>query len=168
MHLGMVECRVPFTGHCDLNFYLWPRFWNNRVWSISLIIFEVGISNLVCGCILGWQSVAYHNWVTVTLYLTSDLVSRSCIESSAYLLFFEIWILNSMCKCVLGWRSVTYHFFGNCDLDLWPSFKNYYVRSISLILYEIGIPNLMWMHLGMMECHVPFMGHYDVDLWPRF
>ena len=120
----------------------------------------------MCGCILGWRSVTYHNWVTVTLYLTSELVSRSCIESSAYLLFFEIRILNSMCKCVLGWRHIP--FFGNCDLDLWPSFKNYYVRSISLILYEIGIPNLMWMHLGMMECHVPFMGHYDVDLWPRF
>ena len=40
-------------------------------------------SNLVCGCILGWQSVAYDNWVTVTLNLTSDLVSRNCIESGA-------------------------------------------------------------------------------------
>ena len=25
---------------------------------------------------MGWGSVAYHNWVTVTLNLTSDLVSR--------------------------------------------------------------------------------------------
>ena len=24
MHLGMVECLVPFTGHCDLD--LWPSF----------------------------------------------------------------------------------------------------------------------------------------------
>ena len=28
-------------------------FKNNLVHSISLILFEVGISNLVCGCILG-------------------------------------------------------------------------------------------------------------------
>ena len=35
-----------------------------------LIFFEVGISNLVCGCILRLESVAYHNWVTVTLNLT--------------------------------------------------------------------------------------------------
>ena len=56
-----------------------------RVQSISPIFFEVGISNLVCGCILGWRSVAYHFWVTVTL--TSDLVFR-IIMSGAYLLYF--------------------------------------------------------------------------------
>ena len=50
------------------------------------MLFEVGISNLVCECILGWLSFAYHNWVTMTLNLTSDLVSRNCIESGAYLL----------------------------------------------------------------------------------
>ena len=52
------------------------------------MLFEVGISNLLCGCILGWQRVAYHNWVTVILNLTSDLVSRNCIESGAYLLYY--------------------------------------------------------------------------------
>ena len=45
-----------------------------RVRCISPIFFEVGIPNLVCGCILGWRSVAYHFRVTVTLTLTSDLV----------------------------------------------------------------------------------------------
>ena len=35
-----------------------------------------------------WErSVTYHNKVTVTLNLTSDLVSRNCIESGAYLLY---------------------------------------------------------------------------------
>ena len=43
-----------------------------RVRCISPIFFEVVIPNLVCGCIMGWQSVAYHFRVTVTL--TSDLV----------------------------------------------------------------------------------------------
>ena len=52
-----------------------------------LILFEVGISNMVCGCILECRSVAYNNWVTVTLNLTSDPVSRNCIESGAYLLY---------------------------------------------------------------------------------
>ena len=37
-----------------------------------LIFFEVGIPNLVCICIWGWESVTYHFRVTVTL--TSDLV----------------------------------------------------------------------------------------------
>ena len=56
-----------------------------RVRCISPILFEVGISNLMCGCILGWRSVAYHFWVTVTMTLTSDLVFR-IIVSRAYLL----------------------------------------------------------------------------------
>ena len=37
IHLGMAECRVPFSGHCDLDLDLWPSFKNNRVRSISLI-----------------------------------------------------------------------------------------------------------------------------------
>ena len=52
------------------------------------MLFGVGKSNLVCGCIMGCQSVPYHNWVTMTLNLTSDLVSRNCIVSGAYLLYF--------------------------------------------------------------------------------
>ena len=51
-------------------------------------VFEVGIQNLVCGCILGWQYVVYHFWVTVTLLtLTSGLISR-IIVSGAYLLHY--------------------------------------------------------------------------------
>ena len=44
--------------------------------------------------------MAYHYWVTVTLNLTSDLISRNCIESGAYLLYslrieFQIWCVNA-------------------------------------------------------------------------
>ena len=56
-----------------------------RVGSISLILFEIGISNLMSVCNFRCRSVAYHPWVTVTL--TSDLVSRFGIESIAYLLY---------------------------------------------------------------------------------
>ena len=56
-----------------------------RVRCISPIFFEVGIPNLMCGCILGWQSVTYHFRVTVTL--TSDLVLRITL-SGAYLLYY--------------------------------------------------------------------------------
>ena len=55
------------------------------VWCISPIFFEVGIPNLVCGCILGWRSVACHFLVTVTLTLISDLAFR-LFMSDAYLL----------------------------------------------------------------------------------
>ena len=91
-----------------------------RVRCISPIFFEVGISNLVCGCILGWQSVVYHFRVTVTLTLTSDLVfivTTMSVCPSVPLrvwcispIFFEVGFPNLMCGCILGWQSVAYHF----------------------------------------------------------
>ena len=49
MHLGMVECHVPFTGHCDLDLVfriiMFEAFFS--------ILFELGIPNLVFGCTLG-------------------------------------------------------------------------------------------------------------------
>ena len=77
-----------------------------RVRCISPIFFEVGISNLVCGCIFGWPSVAYQFWVTVTL--TSDLDFR-IIVSGAYLILFKVGMPNLVWGCILGWLSVAYH-----------------------------------------------------------
>ena len=85
MHLGMTKCHIPFSGHCDLDLNLCPSFKNFCVMDISLIFFEVGIPNLVCIFILGWQSVTYHFWVTVPL--SSDLV-LIIIVSGAYLLYY--------------------------------------------------------------------------------
>ena len=39
----------------------------HRVWSISPILFEVGIRNSVCGCILGLWSFVYRFGLFVTL-----------------------------------------------------------------------------------------------------
>ena len=52
---------------------------------ISSIFFEVGIQKFVCGCFLGWPSVAYHFGVIVTL--TSDLVFR-IIMFEAFFLYY--------------------------------------------------------------------------------
>ena len=81
----MTECHISFSGHCDLDPDLWPSFKNYCVRSISHIFFEVGISNLVCECIMGWRSVTYLFQVTVTL--TIDLVFRINM-SGAYLLYY--------------------------------------------------------------------------------
>ena len=53
-------------------------------------------------------------------------------------------------------------FLGHCDLDLWFSFKNYCVQSISPILFDVGIPNLgCWFLLGWRS------GAYHFEsLWP--
>ena len=45
------------------------------------ILFELGIPNLVCGCILGWQSVMFQ-------FCDLDLTS-TIIVSGAYLILFE-------------------------------------------------------------------------------
>ena len=84
MYIGMTECHISFSDHCDLDLDLSPSFKNYCVQSISLIFFEVGIPNLVCACIMGWRSVTYHFQVTMTL--TSDLVFR-IILSGLYLLY---------------------------------------------------------------------------------
>ena len=73
IHLWVPECRILFSGHCDLEFDLWPQFYKNPVRNISPILFEVGFPNFVCGHILGLQSVAYCFGVTVTLDLASIL-----------------------------------------------------------------------------------------------
>ena len=38
-------------------------------------------------CIFGWWSVECLHWISVSLALIFDLVSRICIESGAYLLY---------------------------------------------------------------------------------
>ena len=95
MHLGMAECRVQFSGYCDLDLDLWLSFYSNhnvrpsvplRVLCIPPIFFEVGIPNLMCWCILGWRSVAYHFRVTVTLTSDLDLI---IIVSGANLLYYS-------------------------------------------------------------------------------
>ena len=54
---------------------------------------------------------------------------------------------------------------GHCDLDLRPSFKNYCVLSMSLILFEVGIPNFVCLCiLGWGSVTFPFLGHCDLDL----
>ena len=81
---------------------------NNCVQNISLILFEMGMPYLVCGCILGWCSVMYHLPVTVTISLTFHLVFRIVIFWSISL--FEVGIPNLVCKCILEWRIVLFHF----------------------------------------------------------
>ena len=63
--------------------------------SISPILYEIGIPNLVCGYTLGSQSFDF--CFSVTMTLTSGLSSRKlCLEHISYNLF-EVGIPNLMC-----------------------------------------------------------------------
>ena len=72
--------------------------------NIYLKLFEIGISNAVCGCILGWWRVVYYLPVAVTLNLTSDLVffCNNCIWSIS-LILLEIGTPNLLCEGIFGW-----------------------------------------------------------------
>ena len=50
MHLGMAECHILFLGHCDLDRNLVFRIIVSGAY--LFVSFEIGIPNLVCGCIL--------------------------------------------------------------------------------------------------------------------
>ena len=66
----------------------------------SHILFELGIPNLVCGCIVGWQSVMYQ----VLGHCDLDLFS-GIIVSGVYLLYYlrlESQI-NLVYVCIFGW-----------------------------------------------------------------
>ena len=104
MHLGMAECHISFRATVTLTSDLLLII---IVSGAFLILLEIGIPNLECGCILGWWSVMCHWLVTVTL--TSDLVFRK-IMSGAYLILLKVRIPNLVCECHFGLRSITYHF----------------------------------------------------------
>ena len=62
----------------------------------------------------------------------------------------------------LGMPECHKPFLGHIDLDLWPSFKNYCVHSISPILFDVGIPNSGWWFLFGWQS-----GAYHFEsLWP--
>ena len=106
-------------------------------------MFEVGISNLVCGCILGWQNVSYHNTITVTLNLTSDIVSRNCIESGAYLLYSLRLEFQNRCVNAFWHDRVSKYFRVTVTLtfdlvlsnNVSASYHLYYLRYIFQILF---------------------------------
>ena len=103
----------------------------------------------------------------MTLNLTSDLVSRNwCISP----IFFEIGNPNLVCKCILGCLSVTNHFWVTVTLTSDLVIKNYCVLSISLILFDVGIPiwggDSSWVG-GVVHTMLSHFDH-DIDFWPHF
>ena len=66
------------------------------------------------------------------------------------------------CVCIFGWGSVTYHFRVTVTFDL---ISRIIVSGAYLLYYfklesQIGV----WMHLGIVECRIPWSGHCELDL----
>ena len=145
---SVVTCRPPYTIAVDLG--------RKATQKQTKIFFEVGIPNLVCGCILGWQSVAYHIWITVTL--TSNLVFR-IIMFGAFSILFALGIPNLVCGCIFGWQSVMYQF---CDLDLISRI----VVSGAYLIYCFKEESPIYCMDTSLDADVSYTisGHYDLDL----
>ena len=113
-------------------------------------------------CILGWRSVTYHYWVTVTL--TSDLVLEDNCGRSISLILFEIGIQNLVCECSLGRWSVLYLLRVTVTLTSDLGFRKLFPENISYIIKGRNPKLGVWMQLWMAQCHIPFLGHFDLDL----
>ena len=82
--LGVAECQYCIGVTVTLTFGLSSRIIMSRVYPI---LFEVGIPNGACGCILVWWRVGYHFGVTVTL--TSCLSPRIIMSEHIFLYFLR-------------------------------------------------------------------------------
>ena len=105
------------------------------VWSISPILFEVGIPNLICGYTLGSRSIAYYYWVIVTL--ASGHNSRK-IESEAYLQYYLVGIPNLVCGYTLGSRGVTYCLWVTVTLNSGINSRNIMSLGAFVTLWHIS------------------------------
>ena len=61
-------------------------------------------------CILGWQNVAYHFWVIVTL--TFDLVYRIIVSGASHLYYlsqgYQIWCVVVSLDCRVSWGKCVF------------------------------------------------------------
>ena len=128
----------------------------------------------MCECIVGWWSVLYHLWVTVT-FGAKRIGYRG--ETSRHQIWGETTRgETTRGELVLGrndllpflWRSVTYHFWVTltltsdlvCRLIVSRTYLLYYLRGESQICCML--------HLWMLMCRIPILGHCDLDLRPSF
>ena len=116
-----------------------------RVRSISPILFEVGIPNLMCEHTLGSRGIAYYFWVT--LILTSGLIRVRSISP----ILFEVGIPNLMCEHTLGSRGIA----------IKDSINQLKTDYIILFLYLNEQP-----HENLAKNHLPSSGGSDQSVYP--
>ena len=140
-HLGVVDCSVLFLGHCDLDVDLSSIYiYSNRVRSISPILNDIEIPNLIWEYILRSWNVAYCLRSLWPGPLDSDLK----IVSKTYILHYlrkqsqVSWVDASRC-----WR-LQRTILGHCRLDLDLSSIKIVYGAISSLLHDIELPNFVY------------------------
>ena len=110
----MAECHILFLGHCNLDRNLVFRIIVSGAY--LFVSFEIGIPNLVCGCILVCMlgcCVLFNSHYCLKL----DEVLR-IIVSGANLLYY-LRPESRICCVNASWDvGVSHSIFGHCDPDL--------------------------------------------------
>ena len=135
MHLGMVECRVPFSGQGD--FDLWPTL--RIIVSGAYLLYYLRLESQIWFVDKPWDGgVSCTIYGLQWLWLLTYFLELSC---PWYISFtFKLGITNLLCGCILGWRSVIYQFMGHCDID----FVSKIIVSGAYLLYYLRQESQIW------------------------
>ena len=144
MHLGIGECHVPFSGHCDLD--LWPSF--QELLCPEHISYIIWCRNPKFGVEipLGMAEWCIQFWVTLTLTLTSGFISRF------FLLYYSYLSSNVSCARPIplgAFVTCLWHFLfvlSNHDF----SRKN---NSVNLTEWVMSVTTFSWNQFSSLQLH---------------
>ena len=105
LHLGVRDCSVLLLSNCDLE--LWSQLYKNRVLSISSILYDIELTNLICGWIY-WPLCATYCLLALWPWPLATVLDRSSQDNICILC--EVEIQNLVCGYILGLLSFTYCF----------------------------------------------------------
>ena len=105
MHLDVRDCSVLLLSNCDLE--LLSQLYKNRVLSISSILYDIELTNLICGWIY-WPLCATYSFLALWHWPLATVLDRSSRDNICIL--YEVEIQNLVCGYILGLLSVTYCF----------------------------------------------------------
>ena len=104
-----------------------------------------------------------------TYFLIFTIIVQHSLRSMSPLCWYNFFICLSPCfKFRLDFYCIPWTQGINKN---WVPCKFYWVPEslVSKLIFLCPQRNfVVWMHLGMAECHVTFSGHCDLDLWPSF
>ena len=101
-------CRVPKPGHRDLLFTLDPTYFKIPFRSISPVLFDIGTSNLMGGCVIAQRCCQVPKPGHRDTLFTFDCTYFKIPFRSISLVLFDLGTPNLMGGCVIAQRCVAY------------------------------------------------------------
>ena len=101
-------CLVPKPGHRDLLFTLDRTYLKIPLRSISLVLFDIGTTNLMDGCVIALWCVTYQNQVTVIYFSRLTALTSKFPSAPISPVLYDIGTPNLMGGCVIALWCVIY------------------------------------------------------------